>query len=409
MIVKDKVFGHLEPGTLDPISSIMKLYFADPDPAKVNLSAGVYADENGKPVVFSAVLKAEELIMKDPTRSKSYLPWTGLPSFNQTAQNILFGDSCEAIKSGRVATLQSISGTGALASGLTLLAQSVPGTVYVPQPTWASHPGMIAHHRMPMREYPYWDPVIKGLNFEKLTTHLARCPAGSIIILHAGAHNPTGSDLTDEQWQDLSKLCLDRRLIPFFDLAYQGFASGDMDKDAYAIRLFTEHGHNLLVAQSFSKNFGLYGERIGALHVVCRDSSTVKTVISHLENIAVMTYLNPPQHGALIVDTIWRNPALRQEHLADVAAVVRRISSIREALRNELERLKVPGDWSHITSQRGMFSYTGLTAAQCEALAAEHHIYIVANGRINMAGVNGKNVGMIAKAIHAVVVGKTTN
>ena len=395
---KDQLFGHLELGPADPITSIMKLCFADPNPLKVNLSAGVYADENGKPVVFRAVRKAEEIIFNDPKYNHEYLAPFGHMNFIETSQKIVFGEDSELITNKKIATIQTVSGSGALTNGLMLLKKSCPGVVYISKPTWPVHGPMVAIQGLPSREYPYWDAATKTIDFEKMAAFLGTCPAGSIVILHGCAHNPTGSDLTNEQWDRLAVILQENKLIPFVDLAYQGFATGDLDNDAYAVRLLASKRFTFLVAQSFAKNFGLYGERIGALHVVCQDADSAKLVCNHLETIARNSYLCPPLHGALIVDTIWRNPELRSEYKVQLAEVFARINQARVLLRAELEKLNVPGSWSHITDQRGMFSFTGLTTAQCGYLLQSLSVYILASGRANMAGINPSNATRVAEA-----------
>jgi aspartate aminotransferase, cytoplasmic len=338
------------------------------------------------------------LILADPKMNHEYLGLAGHVGFIETAQKIVFGEENEAIVTKRIATVQTISGTGALMSGLALLKKSAPGVVYVSNPTWPMHYGLVAQHGLPIREYPYWNEQSRSVNFAKMKEFLSSCAAGSIILLHSCAHNPTGSDLTPEQWDDLVQIFTENQLIAFFDLAYQGFATGDLNTDACSVRLFSNKNLTFLVAQSLAKNFGLYGERIGALHVVCQDPDTARLVFSHLESIARSTYLTPPMHGALIVDTIWRNPELQKSYIDELAQVSGRITEARYLLRSELERLKVPGDWSHITSQRGMFSFTGLSPAQCEYLLTKKKVYIIASGRINVAGINSNNVARVAQA-----------
>ena len=395
----DKLFGHLEFAKMDQITLLNKAFLADTDPSKVNLSAGVYADEHGKPVVFRAVKKAEELMLQDPKHNKEYLPLGGHPAFVETAQKIVFGEDSEVLTSKRVASAQTISGTGALMNGLILLKKSAPGVVYVSNPTWPMHYGLIAQQSLPVREYPYWNKDTKGLDFPKMKETLAGCPAGSIILLHACAHNPTGCDLSEDQWNEVLTIVTENKLLAFFDLAYQGFATGDLSVDAYPVRLFASKGLTFLVAQSLAKNFGLYGERIGALHVVCQEADTAKLVLSHMESIARNTYLTPPMHGALIVDTIWRNPDLKEDYLNQLREVSGRITQARTLLKTALEKAGVPGDWSHITNQRGMFSFTGLTPAQCEYLTKHLKVYIIGSGRANMAGINPGNADVLAERI----------
>lgn len=355
------VFNHIDLAPVDPILGTTIAYNNDKDPNKVNLGVGAYRDNNGKPVVFSTVKKAEKLIMEDPSINKEYLPIAGFAPFVETAQKLILGENSEALKSKRVASLQTLSGTGALRVALEFIRKFIPAPVYVSKPTWGNHNKIVAVAGLPLREYPYWNQKKRGLDFEAMTNCFETCPPGSIILLHPCAHNPTGCDPTEEQWKKIAEICLRRNLIPFFDSAYQGFASGDFEKDAFSIRYFISQGLNMIISQSFAKNFGLYGERVGALHFVCDSPDLAQKVKSQAQIIVRTMYSNPPKHGALIVDTIYRNPALFREFLAELKGISGRIVETRHLLKDELTKLNVPGDWSHITSQIGMFSYTGLS------------------------------------------------
>lgn len=397
--MKRNVFSHLELAPPDPILGTTTAFLNDKDPKKVNLGVGAYRDNSGKPVVFSAVKKAEKVIVDNPAINKEYLPISGFAPFVETAQKLILGESSVALKEKRVASIQTLSGTGALRIGFDFLRKFIPAPVYVSKPTWGNHNSIIAVSGLPCREYPYWDQKRRGIDFEAMTNCLETCPSGSIILLHSCAHNPTGCDPTEEQWKKLAEICQRRNLVPFFDSAYQGFASGDFEKDAFSIRYFISQGLNMIITQSFAKNFGLYGERVGALHVVCDDAESAKRVLSQIEIIVRTNYSNPPKHGAMIVDTIYRNPDLYREYLAELKAISGRIIDCRTQLRAEVEKLKVPGDWSHITSQIGMFSYTGLSPAQSENMINKWHIYMLKNGRISMAGINSSNVVHVAQGI----------
>lgn len=331
------------------------------DPNKVNLGVGAYRDNNGKPVVFSSVRKAEKLIFENQALNKEYLPIVGYVPFVETAQKLILGENAEALKDKRVASLQTLSGTGALRIGFDFIRKFIPAPVYVSRPTWGNHNSILAVAGLPCREYPYWNQQKRGLDFEAMMQCFEQVPSGSVILLHSCAHNPTGCDPTEEQWKQIAEVFLRRNLVPFFDSAYQGFASGDFEKDAFSIRYFLSQGLNMIITQSFAKNFGLYGERVGAIHFVCDDADQAKRVLSQAEIIVRTNYSNPPKHGALIVDTIYRNPELYKEYLAELKSISGRIIETRQQLREELTRLNVPGDWSHITTQIGMFSYTGLS------------------------------------------------
>ena len=331
------------------------------DPNKVNLGVGAYRDNNGKPVVFSSVKKAEKLIFENPALNKEYLPIVGFAPFVETAQKLILGENAEALKEKRVSSLQTLSGTGALRIGFDFIRKFIPAPVYVSKPTWGNHNSIIAVAGLPCREYPYWNQQKRGLDFEAMMQCFEQAPPGSVILLHSCAHNPTGCDPTEDQWKQMAEVFIRRNLVPFFDSAYQGFASGDFEKDAFSIRYFLSQGLNMIITQSFAKNFGLYGERVGAIHFVCDDADQAKRVLSQAEIIVRTNYSNPPKHGALIVDTIYRNPELYKEYLAELKSISGRIIETRQQLRDELAKLSVPGDWSHITAQIGMFSYTGLS------------------------------------------------
>lgn len=398
------LFGHLELAPPDPILGTTLAYNKDQDSKKMNLGVGAYRCDKGKPYVFPSVLEAERRISADPTINKEYLPIDGLEKFNRLSRELLFGAQSQAVQQKRIVTSQAISGTGSLRVGAEFIATylRVPA-VYVSKPTWGPHVTIFQKTGLQVREYPYWCGKTKGLDFTGMTAALAGAPAGSVVLLHACAHNPTGVDPTQQQWQALAQLMQERQLIPYFDSAYQGFATGNIDGDAYGIRLFVERGFQCLVSQSYAKNFGLYGERIGALHIVCADEATAVKVLSQLKMVIRPSYSSPPMHGALLVTRILEDPALRRQWEAELSQVSQRIISMRAKLVEELRKLNVPGDWSHITKQIGMFSYTGLTTSQCQKLISKWHCYLLTNGRISMAGINSSNVAYLAQAIHDVV------
>lgn len=370
----------------------------------MNLGVGAYRSEEGTPYVFNAVKKAEEIILRNPAKfNHEYLGIAGYAPFVESSQKLIFGDNCQAVKDGRVATLQTLSGTGSLTVAFQFLKIHNPAPVYMPNPTWGNHKAIVEMAGLPVRTYPYWNPKTRGLDFEGMINRLKEAPVGAIVLLHPCAHNPTGVDPTEAQWSQILKVCKESKLIVFFDSAYQGFASGNFEKDAYAVRLFMKEGVNFILSQSFAKNFGLYGERVGCLHFVTESKATATKLDSQVKLIVRAMYSNPPCHGAFIVDTIVRDPTLYKEFLAELEKVSARITNMRTALYNDLVTLKVPGSWTHITSQIGMFSYTGLSVKQCEQLIKKWHVYLLKNGRISMAGINSKNVSYLAKAIADVV------
>jgi len=374
-------------------------YKADPDPRKMNLGMGAYRTNDGLPYVLKAVRQAEALLLADHTLNKEYLPITGHAGFAKCAQKLIFGKSSTSISS-----VQCISGTGSLAIGARFIAKFFPqSTVYFSAPTWGNHGKIFLHAGVPTKTYPYWDGTKRELAYDSLMQTLKTAPSGSVVLLHATAHNPTGVDPTRDQWKAIAALCKEKNFFPFFDSAYQGFASGDLDRDAWAIRYFVSQGFELLVCQSFAKNLGLYNERIGCLHVLTRSEKRAKAVSSQIALFIRPMYSNPPVHGARIVEKILSTPHLYEGWKVELKAMSERISDMRPLLRGELEKLGTPGDWSNITSQIGMFSFTGLTKPQAEALCDNHHIYLLSNGRISMSGVTTSNVAYLAKSIDYVV------
>ncbi len=302
-----------------------------------------------------------------------------------------------------IAAVQSLSGTGALRLAGHFLHEYSPGsTVYLPSPTWGNHNKIFAQSSVPVNSYKYYDPSTIGLDFEGMKADISLAPAGSVILLHACAHNPTGIDPTPEQWKELSDLIKDKEHLVLFDSAYQGFASGDAEADAFAVRLFLEEGHSMMIAQSFSKNFGLYGERVGALSITAQSEDEAERITSQLKATARAMYSNPPIHGAHIVKRIMTDPALEAQWRKDCAEMAQRIQGMRAVLEQELKAAGSKLDWSHVTSQIGMFCYSGMSEAEVQRLGDEHHVYLTSNGRISMAGVTPDNVKYLAEAMHEV-------
>lgn len=321
----------------------------------------------------------------------------------------MFGKSSNVISEKRVTSVQTISGTGACHLGALFLAKFYKGTrtVYVSNPTWANHNQIFTNVGLPIAQYPYFDKKTKGLDIDGMLKAINDAPDGSIILLHACAHNPTGVDPTDDQWRQIAELIRSKKHFPFFDTAYQGFASGDLERDAYSIRYFVEQGFELLVAQSFAKNFGLYGERAGCFHFVTAPAAnaqdTVTRVASQLAILQRSEISNPPIYGARVASTVLNDEKLFAEWKENLQTMSGRIIAMRKALRSKLEELGTPGTWNHITDQIGMFSFTGLTETQVASLQKEAHVYMTKNGRISMAGLNTRNVEYFAKAVDKVV------
>ncbi|KAK4227431.1 aspartate aminotransferase, cytoplasmic [Podospora fimiseda] len=396
----------------DPLFGLARAYKADDSPNKVDLGIGAYRDDNGKPWVLPVVRKADEVIRNDPEANHEYLPIAGLAALTSKAAELLLGTGSPALSEKRVSSVQTISGTGAVHLGALFLAKfyKVNGanrTLYLSNPTWANHNQIFSNVGIPTAQYPYFDKKTKGLDFEGMKSTLANAPDRSIVLLHACAHNPTGVDPTPEQWREIAAILKEKNHFPFFDTAYQGFASGDLDRDAGAIRYFVEQGFELVIAQSFAKNFGLYGERAGCFHYVAAPASdaanTTTRVASQLAILQRSEISNPPIYGAKIASIVLNDPALFAEWQENLRTMSGRIISMREALRSKLEELGTPGQWNHITDQIGMFSFTGLSEKQVQKLREDFHIYMTKNGRISMAGLNTRNVEYFAKAVDSVV------
>lgn len=398
-------------GPRDPILGISEAFKTDPSPLKMNLGVGAYRDDKGKPMVLECVRQAEALL-PSIYNDKEYLSIEGLKDFNKVCATLAYTDeigsntesSPGSLNIETIAVCQSLSGTGALRIGGEYLKRFAKNKqIYVPAPTWGNHHAIFKDCGLTVSTYRYWDEKRLGLGFEDMLADLEAAPSGSVVLLHACAHNPTGVDPTPGQWKAIQELVERKGHTAFFDMAYQGFASGDIHRDAVALRRFFNSAKvPILLAQSFAKNFGLYGERVGALSLPCATQAEKEAVLSQLKIIARPMYSNPPLHGARLVTTILQHQELTGLWLNEVKAMADRIISMRTALRSEVEALGSPHNWSHITSQIGMFCYTGLSAAQVERLTNEFHVYLTKDGRISMAGVTTGNVKNLAKAINQV-------
>ncbi|KAJ2156716.1 Aspartate aminotransferase, cytoplasmic [Coemansia sp. RSA 552] len=392
-----------------PADGILKLSVlskADTNAQKVDLGVGAYRDNSGKPWVLPVVHKAEQKLAADPSANHEYLPVGGLPALTGGAQTLIFGQDSPAIRDGRVYTIQSISGTGAIMVGAVFLKQfkhPADAAIYISKPTWGNHRSIFQTAGHEVREYRYCNYQTLGLDIDGMLADLKAAPTGQIVVLHACAHNPTGIDPTPEQWQQIADVMAERGHFPFFDCAYQGFATGDVDRDAYAIRLFVDRGFELVVTESFAKNMGLYGERTGCLHVVTKDAGLVPAVSSQVNRLSRATISTASAYGAKVAGTVLQDPALYSEWLKNMEEMSGRIKDMRQALRERLEKLGTPGDWSHVTSQIGMFSFTGLSKTQVATLRDEFHLYMTDDGRISVAGLNTANVDYVARAIDTVI------
>ncbi|XP_013196204.1 aspartate aminotransferase, cytoplasmic [Amyelois transitella] len=398
-------FEVVEQGPPIEVFQLMKLFSEDTYQNKVNLSVGAYRDENGKPWVLPVVRKMEKQMAEDNTLLHEYLPVLGLEQFSNASVAMLIGPDNPAIADGRAFGIQTLSGTGSLRVGAEFLNKHLKYTTfYYSSPTWENHHLVFVNSGFTSpRTYRYWDPKTCAIDFDGLIEDLRSAPENSVILLHACAHNPTGIDPTQEQWEKIADVMEERKLFPFFDSAYQGFASGDLDRDAWAVRYFLKRGFELVCAQSYAKNFGLYNERVGNLAIVVKDAKLAPAVKSQLTWVVRGMYSNPPAHGARVVANVLADRQLFDEWRGHIRLMSTRVMQMREALRAELVKLGTPGSWDHIVKQIGLFSYTGLNQRQVEYLIQEYHIYLLSSGRINICGLNQSNVQYVANAIHDAV------
>ena len=402
------MFAHVEPFAGDPILSLNEDFQKDPRPHKINLSIGIYFDDAGRIPVLDSVRRAEALVVARQS-PKPYLPIEGAANFREQVQHLLFGQGHEALESRRVATIQAVGSSGGLKVGADFIARWLPGSaVWVSDPSWENHRSMFEGAGLAVHAYPYYDAGTGTLAFEAMRQTLRRLPEKSVVLLHACCHNPTGVDLTKAQWDALVPVLAERDLLPYLDLAYQGFGDGIVE-DAYAVRaMAAARGRDgkplsFIVANSFSKSMSLYGERCGALSVVCADAAEAARVLGQLKFTVRRNYSSPPIHGGQIVAAVLGEPELRREWEGELDAMRLRIRSMREALHATLAR-KLPGrKLEYFLTQRGMFSYTGLGPAEVDRLREEFAVYLIRSGRICIAGLNTGNVEPAALAMAAVI------
>ncbi|TWU76564.1 Aspartate aminotransferase, cytoplasmic [Metarhizium rileyi] len=393
----------------DALFGLARAYKADQSPLKVDLGIGAYRDDNAKPWVLPVVKKADEILRNNPELNHEYAPIAGVPDFTSKAAELILGADSPALKEKRATSMQTISGTGAVHLGALFLAKFYKGnrTVYLSNPTWANHKQIFGNVGLQVADYPYFSKKTNGLDFDGMKAAIRAAPDRSIILLHPCAHNPTGVDPTLDQWKELAGIISKKKHFPFFDCAYQGFASGNLAQDAAAIRYFIDQGFETVVCQSFAKNFGLYGERAGCFHAVTSPGPDASTTISRIgSQLAILQrseISNPPLYGARIAATVLNDATLFAEWEDNLKTMSGRIITMRNELRSRLEKLGTPGTWNHITDQIGMFSFTGLSEAQVLKLREDYHIYMTKNGRISMAGLNSKNIDHVANAINKVV------
>ncbi len=396
------MFKHVPPFAGDPILALNEVFLADARPHKVNLSIGIYFDEQGRIPVLASVAAAQQRVVA-AGGPKPYLPIEGAAIFRAAVQALLFGPGHEAVQSGRVATLQTVGSSGGLKVGADFIKQWFPGSgVWVSDPSWDNHRSMFEGAGIAVHIYPYYDPAGAGVRFTAMLQTLNAVPAQSVVLLHACCHNPTGVDLTRAQWDELIPLLKRRGLIAYVDLAYQGFSDG-IQQDAYAVRALAAAGLSFFVANSFSKSMSLYGERAGALSVVCPDAQQAEHVLGQLKFTVRRNYSSPPIHGGQLVATVLGSPDLRAQWEGELEAMRQRMLAMRAGLHGVISA-KVPGrDFSYFLSQRGMFSYTGLSPEQVDRLRDEFAVYLVRSGRLCVAGLNPGNLERTAQAMAAVM------
>jgi aromatic-amino-acid transaminase len=386
----------------DPILGLNEQYSADTRPGKVNLGVGVYYDDNGRIPLLGAVRKAE-VARIEAAAARGYLPIEGIPGYNKGAQALLLGADSTLTAEGRVLTAQALGGTGALKIGADFLRQLLPSSkAYISDPSWENHRALFERAGFPVETYAYYDAASRGLNFDGMLAGLKNMPARSVVVLHACCHNPTGVDPTPAQWKQIAEVVKERDLVPFLDIAYQGFGAG-LHEDAEVVRLFAALNVTVFVSSSFSKSFSLYGERVGALTVIAGDKDEAARVLSQLKRVIRTNYSNPPTHGGTIVSSVLNDPELFKLWEQELAGMRDRIRLMRSQLVEKIKAQGVKQDFSFVIQQRGMFSYSGLNAGQVERLRDEHAIYAVSSGRICVAALNSGNIDYVAKSIAAVL------
>ena len=396
------ILSAVELAPRDPILGVSEAFNADPNPNKVNLGVGIYYDDSGKIPLLDCVRRAERQLLESPL-PRGYLPIDGLPEYDRTVQALVFGEQSPARAQKRVVTVQALGGTGALKVGADFLRRiDASAEVWISDPSWENHRALFENAGFPVRSYPYYAAASHGVKFAAMLDALHGLRAGTIVVLHACCHNPTGVDITPEQWGEVIELVRSRGLIPFLDIAYQGFGEG-IDADAQPVRRFADAGIPLFVANSFSKSFSLYGERVGALSVVADSQDEAARVLSQLKRIVRTNYSNPPTHGGRIVASVLASAELRSRWEDELAHMRERIRGVRRQLVEQIQA-RVPGaDYSFVMRQRGMFSYSGLSKEQVQRLREEFSVYAIDTGRICVAALNARNLDYVAEAIARVI------
>ena len=386
----------------DPILGQTEAYNADKNPNKVNLGVGVYTGDDGKVPLLECVRRAEAQLIEAPT-PRNYLPIDGLAAYDKDVQALVFGADSAALKEGRIITIQTLGGTGGLRVGADFLRRTAPdATLWISNPSWENHRSVFENAGFKVDAYAYYDAKTRGVDFDRMMASLKAMPAGDIVLLHACCHNPTGVDLEEAQWKQVAETMSARGLVPFLDIAYQGFAES-LDADGAVVRMFAQTGMPLFVANSFSKSFSLYGERVGSLNVVAASKDESARALSQIKRLVRANYSNPPTHGGKIVSTVLANAELRTQWEQELGQMRDRIKSMRKLLVEKIHA-RVPGvDFSFIMRQRGMFSYSGLTKEQVVRMREEFAVYAIESGRICVAALNTRNVDYSADAIAKVI------
>jgi len=388
----------------DPILGLMAAFRGDADPRKVDLGVGVYRDDRGNTPVVRAVRQAEQAVLARQS-TKTYVAPAGNPGFNQAMERLVLGDDHPALTAGRVRTIQAPGGCGALRLGAELVRIASPqSVVHVSTPTWANHVPLLSGSGLELARYPYFDPASGAVNFGAMLGAIEKLPARSVVLLHASCHNPTGADLSESQWRELLPVFKQRGLLPYIDMAYQGLGGG-VSEDAFGVRLFSAELPEVLLAVSCSKNFGLYRERTGALHVVSESSTAAEAALSQLVRVGRSIYSMPPDHGAAIVHEVLSNDGLRQSWIEELSGMRARIQGLRNELVKQLAAAYPQRSFGYIATQRGMFSYLGIDTPQVRELREKHHVYMTDDSRINIAGLSTENLGYFADSVAQVLKG----
>jgi aromatic-amino-acid transaminase len=401
--MSQSLLAGVEMAPRDPILGVTEAFVSDPNPSNVNLGVGVYYDDDGKVPVLECVRRAEQKIAEQPL-PRNYLPIDGLQAYDRAVQELVFGKDSPALREQRIVTVQTLGGTGGLKIGADLLRRlKVNEQIWISDPSWENHQALFDYAGYKVQSYPYYDPASHGVKFDAMMDALGKLPAGTVAVLHACCHNPTGVDLSPEQWEEVIKVVNARGLVPFLDIAYQGFADG-LDADAAAVRRFTAACPAVFVSSSFSKSLSLYGERVGALSIVTRSAEEAARTLSQLKRVIRTNYSNPPTHGGQAVIAVLTSPELRSLWDRELGQMRDRIKVVRKQLVDKIREFRSDFDFSFVVRQRGLFSYSGLTKEQVKRLREEYSLYALDSGRICVPALNSHNVDRVAKAIASVLV-----